>query len=268
MLVRRKPGRKNSTEPLRTQRVSPQRGSLPTGGSPGSGAQQSGATSRGSGYGCVEIPDNKCVESSDVECTDVECTDDEWSDDECIERTLNGDSSAFGELVLRYQDRLFNTVAHLVGSVEDARDAVQDAFVQAFVKLHTFRRDAAFYTWMYRIAVNVAIGLRRKLRTCVSLEQLPGGTAAQGDDGYTQASRGERAALVRAAVSRLHDEHRAVLVLREFEGYCYEEIADILDVPVGTVRSRLHRARAQLRDDLLTKLDEHSPCPRPPTTNS
>lgn len=262
MLVRRKTGRQDSPENVRGLQVSPRR----------SGRQVARPQS------CSTLPSN-CLPSGSVPLSSLSGASSvspgglpatgQPPDDELIAHTLQGDTSAFGVLVVRYQDRLFNTVVHLVGSPESARDVVQDAFVQAFVKLHTFRRDSAFYTWMYRIAVNLAIGWRRKEKNCRSLDQLPGGLAERGgSDGLTRASDKERAAVVRAAVDCLHDEHRTVLVLREFEGYCYEEIAAILEVPVGTVRSRLHRARSQLREDLLDKLaGEIELCPNPLTTN-
>ncbi len=94
------------------------------------------------------------------------------SDDaQLIEQALGGHSEAFGQLVLKYQDRLFNTVFHVVGHAEDARDIVQEAFVQAFVKLDSFRQHSAFYTWLYRIAFNVAMTSRCKRRPALSLDR-------------------------------------------------------------------------------------------------
>ncbi len=180
--------------------------------------------------------------------------DDQLDENALIDRTLNGETAAFGLLVRRYQDRLYTTITHLVGSPEDARDIVQDAFVQSFVKLDTFRRNAAFYTWLYRIAFNLAIGFRRKKKNNVSMDQMKAVAGSEpeepteGPDGQLEAD--ERAAQVRRAINMLSEEHRRVLVLREMEGCCYEEIAEILDLAVGTVRSRLHRARLQLRDFL------------------
>ena len=177
------------------------------------------------------------------------------SDDaQLIEETLAGKPAAFGRLVQRYQDRLFNTVVHVMGSADDALDVVQDAFVQAFLKLDTFRHSSAFYTWLYRIAFNVAASHRRKRKPAMSVEQAressrlePIDTQPGPDD---QVQRDERCRQVREAIAGLSEEYRSVVILREIDGCCYESIADILDLPIGTVRSRLHRARLQLREEL------------------
>ena len=177
-----------------------------------------------------------------------------------IDETLAGQSVAFGQLVTKYQDRLYNSVVHVVGSKEDARDVVQDAFVQAFIKLDTFKRTSAFYTWLYRIAFNVAISHRRKQRPTVSLDavrEMTGGEPCDGGDTPEQyMEQQDRAAQVQTALSRLSVEHRGVLVLREIDGCPYETIAEVLDVPVGTVRSRLHRARMHMREELKQVLQE------------
>jgi RNA polymerase sigma-70 factor, ECF subfamily len=171
-----------------------------------------------------------------------------------IEATLTGKSAAFGQLVLKHQDRLFNTLVHLTGNREDARDLTQDAFVQAFLKLDTFKQSCAFYTWLYRIAFNLAATHRRRQRPAASVERIresSGREPIASDDGPTaRLEQEERHQQVRDALVRLGDEFRSVVVLREIDGCDYETIAEILDLPVGTVRSRLHRARVQLRDYL------------------
>jgi len=175
-------------------------------------------------------------------------------DAQLIHETLAGHSAAFGRLVQKYQDRLFNTVAHVAGNAEDARDIVQDAFVQAFLKLDTFQHSSAFYTWLYRIAFNVAATHRRRRRPTLSVEQAreaSGQEPMDHNDGPTELlERQERCRQVREAIDQLSEEHRDVLVLREIDGCCYETIAEILDLPIGTVRSRLHRGRLQLREQL------------------
>ncbi|MBN1908336.1 MAG: sigma-70 family RNA polymerase sigma factor [Pirellulales bacterium] len=171
-----------------------------------------------------------------------------------IEATLAGESAAFGQLVRKYQDRLYNTLAHLTGRPEDARDLVQDAFVQAFVKLETFKRQSGFYTWLYRIAFNLAATTLRRRRRTVSVEAARESSGQEpiepGEGPHQRLEQDERCRQVQEAIAQLGDEYRSVLVLREMEGCSYERIAEILDLPVGTVRSRLHRARAQLRDQL------------------
>ena len=171
-----------------------------------------------------------------------------------IEQTLKGDPAAFGQLVSKYQDRLFNALVHSIGHAEDARDIVQDAFVQAFVKLDTFHQTSAFYTWLYRIAFNVAASRRRKRRIVSSVEQVREVSGQEpvddGDEPSSRMEQQERQRQVRDALAQLSEEHRDILVLREMDGCDYEGIAEILDLPVGTVRSRLHRARLQLRNQL------------------
>ncbi|NIP84413.1 MAG: sigma-70 family RNA polymerase sigma factor [Planctomycetales bacterium] len=163
-------------------------------------------------------------------------------------------------MVSRYQDRLYHAVVHVTGATEDARDVVQDAFVQAFVKLHTFRGNSAFYTWLYRIALNLAISHCRRRRPTVSLEQSREATGHQPVDNRDGPAAGleqqERAAQLQQALALLSDEHRTILVLREMEEYSYEQIAELLDLPIGTVRSRLYRARLQLRDELRKVMQE------------
>ncbi|OHB66629.1 MAG: RNA polymerase subunit sigma-70 [Planctomycetes bacterium RBG_13_63_9] len=175
-------------------------------------------------------------------------------DAQLINETLAGHSAAFGQLVRKYQDRLYNTMVHVAGGAEDARDVVQDAFVQAFVKLDTFQGSSAFYTWLYRIAFNVAASLRRRKRPVLSIDRAreASGIEPMDDaDGPTEGlEREERHRQVRQALAQLSEEHRAVLVLREIDGCCYDTIAEMLELPIGTVRSRLHRARLQLREQL------------------
>ncbi len=183
-------------------------------------------------------------------------------DDQLIDQSLQGDTTAFGQLVCCYQDRLFNTVVHLTGSREEAEDVVQDAFVQAFVKLNTFQGNSAFYTWLYRIAFNTAISRRRRKRVQSSTDQAREQTGDEpvdtGDAPSDRMERQERAAQVQTALNGLSEEHRSILILREMEGCCYESISEILDLPIGTVRSRLHRARLQLRDQLKEVMQSNS----------
>jgi RNA polymerase sigma-70 factor (ECF subfamily) len=179
-------------------------------------------------------------------------------DVQLIDQTLDGHSAAFGQLVRKYQDRLYNMVVHVTGNAEDARDVVQEAFVQAFVKLDSFRRKSTFYTWLYRIAFNLAATQRRRRRPNVSVEHVRethGMEPTDCEDGPAEKlEQNDRCRQVRQAISQLSEEHRSVLVLREMDGCCYETIAEILELPVGTVRSRLHRARMQLREQLKEEL--------------
>lgn len=177
-----------------------------------------------------------------------------------IAECLAGNTPAFGTLVRRYQDRLYNAVLRVVDNGEDAGDVVQDAFLNAYQSLNSFKGDSEFFTWLYRIAFNAAISLRRKRKAVLSIDGAdeekgigePVDPSEYSRPGSTL-ERSEEDALLIAALGRLSPEHRVVLVLKDLEGQKYEEIAEVLDVPVGTVRSRLHRARLELRDLLDQK---------------
>lgn len=187
-------------------------------------------------------------------------TDNTPGDTQLVQAALDGDKEAFGHLVQRYQDRLYNTLVRVLGSRDDARDIVQDAFVQAFVKLDSFRGDAKFYTWLYRIAMNLALSHRRRRRPTDSLdaakENVGEEPVAQQPAAAQDLIEQERAELLQQALLKLHDEHRQILVLRELEACSYESISTILELPVGTVRSRLFRARIQLKEQLKLLLPE------------
>jgi RNA polymerase sigma-70 factor (ECF subfamily) len=173
-----------------------------------------------------------------------------------IERSVSGDCEAFACLVRKYQNRLYNSMVYFLRDETEAEDVVQESFVLSFTRLSRFRGSSSFYTWLYRIAVNTAISRRRKKRPQVSIERDLGSAAAtRDDDGPAPGDRldeSERADQLHAALDRLNDEHRLILVLREMDGLSYEQISEILETPVGTVRSRLHRARFRLKEELST----------------
>jgi RNA polymerase sigma-70 factor (ECF subfamily) len=183
-------------------------------------------------------------------------------DQRLITECLGGRVEAFGELVRRYQARLYNSVYRLLDHADDAQDVVQDAFLSAYQSLHSFNGRSEFFTWLYRIAFNTAISLKRKKRVVLSLE--PGqndnqpGVEPPDDSAGTRPGealeRDEEERRLLRALARLSPEHRSVLVLADLEERKYEAIAEILQVPIGTVRSRLHRARAELR--ALLQADE------------
>jgi RNA polymerase sigma-70 factor (ECF subfamily) len=185
-------------------------------------------------------------------------------DHRLIAECLRGDTLAFGELIRRYQDRLFNLVYRLLGNVEDAQDVVQDTFLNAYKSLHAFKKEAEFFTWLYRIAWNTAVSLKRKQRMALSLHAGRGQGMidplddSDGTQPGAALERVEQERRIQDALNRLSPEHRAVLVLKEMEGQKYETIAEILQVPVGTIRSRLHRARMELRE-ILERDEDLSP---------
>jgi RNA polymerase sigma-70 factor (ECF subfamily) len=182
-------------------------------------------------------------------------------DQELIERCLAGRTEAFGLLVERYQHRLYGTLVHVVGSTDQARDVAQDAFLHAFEKLATFRGQSAFYSWLFRIALNAAVSARRKTsRIQGSIEaarEATGDEPVDGRDGAVPWHRlhvTDRQRMVQRALAELPEEYRTALVLKEMDELKYEEIAEILEIPIGTVRSRIHRARQELRGRLQTVL--------------
>jgi RNA polymerase sigma-70 factor, ECF subfamily len=182
-----------------------------------------------------------------------------------VRRCLAGERAAFGELVARWQDRIFAAVYRMTGDAEDARDVAQETFLRAWSGLRTFEGGSAFGTWLYSIALNqVRSEMRRraalKRGTPASLD-APRGEDGEGLDppsptrsAEDAAAAREHVALLQEAVASLDDDSREVIVLREFQDLSYEEIAEAVGVPVGTVRSRLFRAREELRRRLDGKV--------------
>jgi RNA polymerase sigma-70 factor (ECF subfamily) len=179
-------------------------------------------------------------------------------DTRLVAAARQGDRDAFGILVERHQDRIFNSLLRVLGSRDDALDVVQDAMVQAFVKLDSFRGDAKFSTWLYRIAMNLALSYRRRHRPSVSVEELKQRVGEEPVSELPAPDKNlmdqERAATVQQALAALEVQHCQILVLREMENCAYADIAQILELPVGTVRSRLFRARMQLKEKLIELL--------------
>lgn len=178
-----------------------------------------------------------------------------------ISEALAGRTASFGRLVLRYQDRLFHVANRVVDNPDDALDVVQDTFVSAYQSLASFKGDAEFFTWLYRIAFNTAISAKRRKRPTISLDAGRVGSSGKSDetgidpedraadvapDAAMERSEDER--LLAAAIAKLSQEHRAVLLMKDIDGLKYEDIAEAMRVPIGTVRSRLHRARLELRN--------------------
>lgn len=175
-----------------------------------------------------------------------------------LERCRGGDLAAFDIIVGLYQQRVFNVCYWMLGDREDATDAAQDAFVRAFRALHRFRGDCALGTWLHRIAVNVSLdAAQRRKRAPLPYTSLGNEESGEfpepadpGDNAQESADRRERRAVVRRALADLPEHHRAVLVLFDIQGHSYEEVAATLELPLGTVKSRLNRARLLLREKL------------------
>ena len=168
-----------------------------------------------------------------------------------IDAALAGDRMAFTQLVTDHQDRLFASMLQVTGSPDESEEVVQEAFIRAFMKLDTFQRQSQFFTWLYRIAFNTALTRKRRKRARISLDHCReenGLEIAGEEDGVDERMlQQERVDMVREAMNTLSDEHRCILVLREMEDHSYELIAEILEISIGTVRSRLNRARRQLK---------------------
>jgi RNA polymerase sigma-70 factor (ECF subfamily) len=165
-----------------------------------------------------------------------------------VQACLQGDPSAFAELVDRYEKPLFTAAYRITGSVDDAMDATQNAFVNAYENLHTFNPSYRFFSWIYRIAVNQSLNLVSRRRPGGELDldtpaKTPNPEAALGESE-------NRRHLVRALDS-LEANDRTLLVLKHFQGFSYREIAEILDLEEKTVKSRLFTARKRLRRNLL-----------------
>jgi len=171
-----------------------------------------------------------------------------------IDEALQGDRAAFTQLVEMNQDRLFASMRQITGSPEEAEEVVQEAFIRAFIKLDTFQRNSQFFTWLYRIAFNSALTRKRRKRARVSLDQYRESSGVEvTDDGAAVDEpilQRERVQMVRKAIQSLSEDHRSILILREMQDHSYEDIAEILSISIGTVRSRLSRARSQLKTAL------------------
>ncbi len=164
-----------------------------------------------------------------------------------LAQAQQGDRAAFGELVCRYHDRVINIVYRMCGDASVAEDAAQVAFLNAWQRLEQFRLTTAqnaFRSWLYRIAVNAALDILRREKVQVNIEPMPLATPGAGLDAGLE--RQELIRQVRQAIMALPEASRVVLVLKEYEGLSYREIAETLEIPLGTVMSRLNYARNQL----------------------
>ncbi len=187
------------------------------------------------------------------------------TDQAVVERVIRGDVDAFSVLVNRYQDRIHSVALNYVSNPEDAMDVTQEAFLKAYTKLRSFDSASAFYTWLYRIAINTAIDFlrKRKSRPAESLDDEKfseiGFEPVSKDpttDPERVATRAEQARTLRSAIASLSDKLRSVIVLHDVEGLSQEEVAEILKVPIGTVKSRVSRGRAELRYLLRKQVGE------------
>jgi RNA polymerase sigma-70 factor, ECF subfamily len=179
------------------------------------------------------------------------------ADETLVVRAQKGDQAALAELITRYERKTYNLAYRLMGNHADASDAAQEALVRVYTRLHNFRGDSAFSTWLFRVVTNTCLDeLRRRGRLRhASLDNplpaeegaLPRQTTDEGDGPTERAERREVQAAVRRAINRLPDEYRVVVVMRDLHDLSYHEIAAVLGTSLGTIKSRLHRARQALR---------------------
>ncbi len=175
------------------------------------------------------------------------------TDQDLVSASLHGDRQAFGELVNRYRDGAVAVVYRMTGDQQTAEEAAQEAFIRAWQKLHSYKPQYSFRSWVYSIAAHGALDMLRGAREAVDIDLLPLESQAGKPEAELEAE--ERRSQVQRAVLALPPAARAVLVLREYEGLSYQEIATALDIPVGTVMSRLNYARSQLRQSLAPLLE-------------
>jgi len=188
-----------------------------------------------------------------------------------VERTLAGDTHAFELLVIKYQRRIQRLIARMVRDVNLVEDIAQETFIRAYRALHQFRGEAQFYTWLYRIAVNTAKKFLQELKR----DPLVMASAGKGDDDEDETSRfgnepieeatpetvlaaKEIAQMVNTVLQALPDDLRQAVMLREIEGLAYEEIAEVMNCPIGTVRSRIFRAREAISASIKPLLENQS----------
>lgn len=177
-----------------------------------------------------------------------------------VEKFLDGDLEAFEELVLLFDKKIYNYCYRMTNNSDDAEDLAQEVFIKVYRNLKAFRKDSKFSTWIYRIAYNTCIDNHRKKRfKLLPLNRggdderdmdIPSPTPLPED----QVISDEQYSIIKECIARLKPEYKSAIILRDIQNYSYREIADILNIPMGTVKSNISRARALLRDDLKSRL--------------
>lgn len=175
-------------------------------------------------------------------------------DKDCIERAQGGELAAFNQLILKYRNRVVGIAARMLGDRIEAEDLAQDVFVKVYHGLRTFHGEALFSTWLYRITANSCLNHRKKRthrdRHNHTMDDLEGILPTDTSNPHSLLERKELQMVLEKAIQGLPQDQKAILILRDIEGLSYEEIADSLEVELGTVRSRLHRARMAVRASL------------------
>jgi RNA polymerase sigma-70 factor (ECF subfamily) len=171
-----------------------------------------------------------------------------------IERFKTGEESVFEELLLKYQDRIYNLCRHMLTNAHDAEDAAQDTFIKAYQNLSNFKPDASLYTWLYRIAVNTCLDYKKRPFFVSIFKSTHEGEEFVFEQPSNEPSpeklyeSKQMGYALQKSLKKLSLKLRTVIILKEIEGFSYEKIAEILDISVGTVKSRISRAREELRE--------------------
>ncbi len=174
------------------------------------------------------------------------------SDSELIHQINNGNEKAFTELIERYQNKVYNTAYRILGNHEDALDLAQESFIRIYKNLNKFQGKSSFSTWLFRITTNLCRDeLRKRKRKLVIQEENFSNIYQEEENPEKISLSRELNSLIQEKIDSLVPEQKVVFTLREFQGLSYQEIADILEVSMGTVKSRLSRARQALREDLF-----------------
>lgn len=185
----------------------------------------------------------------------------EREDFDLVRACREGDQEAFGELVRKYQGKIYSLAYGMVGNHADADDLAQEIFLKTYRNIAKFRFKSSFYTWLYRIALNTTLSRRKKIRNNSHLELKPQildvegspylASRLGGEKGDRELNRKELNADIHRALNKLSEKHRKVVVMHDIEGIPHGEIAEILSISEGTVRSRLHYARGHLQKELI-----------------
>ena len=214
------------------------------------------------GYTCAALSEPQFEEQP---CAAPVLMTDREIDQQLVERAQRGDKQAFGLLVSKYQRKLIRLLSRLIRDPAEVEDVAQESFIKAYRALPAFRGDSAFYTWLYRIGINTAknylVSQGRRAPTTTEFDSEEAETFEEGEQ-LRDINTPERLLMskqigetVDAAMAALPEELRTAIVLRELEGLSYEEIAGIMDCPIGTVRSRIFRAREAIAERLRPLLD-------------
>ncbi|MGE6256295.1 RNA polymerase sigma factor SigW [Heyndrickxia sporothermodurans] len=176
-----------------------------------------------------------------------------------IKQVIKGDQNAYGEIVEIYKDKVFQICYRMLGNLHEAEDIAQEAFIRAYINIHSFKQERKFSTWLYRIATNLCIDRLRKKKPDYYLDAEVAGTdgltlysqiAATGKTPDVEVEDFELQETIQVAILSLPEKYRTVIVLKYLEELSLNEISDILDLPLGTVKTRIHRGREALRKQL------------------